>query len=1091
MKRFTRFFNYLKFGSGGLLAVLLAFSTQNAEAQTKTYLTGQKTGDFYNTKVLGVGGAEITSPIARNNFYYGTASVLTGSTTASATMKATDLSVVAGLAGANVYLLFRNTGNAPIAAGTQVYFKLGAKPITEGINVNVSTLLGLSTIYNITGSVYKNAGAYTLPAGLDIFGDPNEGTTISNNNQTTTKLLIDKNNDWHAAVTPPASEAFNAVRLNVAVPTGLKLVAASSVSTNVHNAFTVSTGNACSVRPLFTGYGSTGITLTTESVLAGLDLGQLVADAHLAIDDSPTTYSKFSNGLANVGVANTIAQEILFDHTASASDAVKIHLSLNQSVISLDLLSGGVTFKAYKGASNTPVATQSLQNSLSLIGLNLANILTINSGYADINTTFQPGVEFDRVEVSFNGGLINATVIGDALRLYDVELAAPAPAISSTVTLGANNSLTVYAGMPLPTITATSAGNNILWYEGSSTTALSGSPSLSPYNLPVSSIATAGNYVYYAASQKVGCTNISAKVPVNITVLPVPTFINPTYVVEGVNYTGTGKSITYTGGQTGSTYNFAGVSVTNLTNAGLTLGTDGRITGIPTGSFAEGGTTITFTATVTDGAFGGTPVVVERLFSILVYPKVAANPVALPSGIRTQPYTSTSIAATGGSGTFTYALTGTSGPLPAGLTLNGNGSISGIPTGDAGVYPITVLISDPTSGQSLEAAYSITIYNPLVANTAQLPNSYVGASPYPANIPVPTGGSGETANYNYEVTGGVLPAGLTLNANGTFGGSPSTANSYSFTVTITDPASGSTVAQSYTNVVISPELALPGGTFPTAIVSQNSYSASIAQAVIEGGSTNGSATGGISGATLTYSLTPPSLGSRILAFPTGFNLASDGTLTGNPNTTGISTNTFTVYVTDGQQIASNDYTLIIESSLPVKLASFKVAKEGEVAQLTWSTTSESNSESFEVQRSRDGKEWNAIGNRDAKGESSAIVTYNFTDVNPFDGENLYRLKMIDRDATFALSGIQSVRFAIESLKLYPNPVANAEPLNIQVKDWGLVKTVKVFNTLGKVVFESAGDVKSVVSTEQLVSGLYIVQITRKDGQIVSSKFVKR
>ncbi|HEV7382367.1 MAG TPA: putative Ig domain-containing protein [Dyadobacter sp.] len=1086
MKKSTRLLNILKVGTGGLLAALFAFSPQQAKAQTKTYLTGQKTGDFYNTKVVGVGGAEITAPIARNNFYYGTTSVLTGSTTASTTMKATDLSVVAGLAGANVYLLFRNDGNANIVAGTPVYFKLGAKPVTTGINVNVSTVLGLSSIYNISGSAYKNAGNYTLPSGFDFSGNANEGNAIVNNDQTTTKLLIDKNNDWHAAVTPPASEPFNAVRLNVAVPTGLKLVAASSVSTNVHNAFTVSTGDPCSVRPLFTGFGNTGITVTTESVLGGLDLGQLVADAHLAIDDSPATYSKFSNGLANVGVANTIAQEIIFDHTASASDAAKIHFSLNQSIVALDLLSGGVTFKAYKGPNNVAVATQSLQDNLNLIGLNLANILTINSGFVDVNTTFKPGVEFDRIEVSFNGGLINANVIGDALRLYDVELSAVAPSISSTVSLGANNSLTVYAGAQLPAITATSAGNNILWYLGNSATALTPG-SASPYNLPVTSIATAGDYVYYAAAQKEGCTNISAKVPVNIKVLPVPTFTNPGFLVEGVAYTGTGKSITVTGGQTGSTYNFTGVSLTNLTNAGLDLGIDGRITGTPIGTFAQGGSTITFTATVTDGALNNIPVVVDRLFSITVYPKVIANPVVLPSGIRTQGYTTTSIAATGGSGTFTYALTGTSGPLPTGLTLNADGSISGTTTGAAGVYPITVLISDPTSGQTVEKAYSITIYDPLVANPATLPESYVSAPSYGASaIPAPTGGSG--AGLTYAVQGAnQLPTGLTLNANGTITGTTTADGTYTFTVRITDATANTFIDQTYT-VIVYKQLLIPGGNFPSVMVSETSYMVDIADATITGISTNGSATGGK--APFTYSLTNPV--GRTLAVPTGFSLSPQGVLTGNPNAAGISVNSFTIYVTDAlQQVASNTYTLTIETSLPVKLTSFKVTKEGESAQLSWSTTSESNSESFEVQRSRDGKEWNAIGSRDAKGESAALVTYSFTDANPLDGENLYRLKMIDRDATFSMSGIQSIRFAIESLKLYPNPVANAEPLTIQVQDWGLVKSVKVFNTVGKIVFESAGDIRSTVTTENLTAGLYIVQVTRKDGQVMSSKFVKR
>ncbi len=227
----------------------------------------------------------------------------------------------------------------------------------------------------------------------------------------------------------------------------------------------------------------------------------------------------FPPRITNSGVANSILQTIYFDHNAAAGDAAKIHFALSEAIIGLDLLSGGVTFKAYKGASTTPVFTQSLQDNLNLIGLNIGTLLTVNSGYADVNTTFKPGVEFDRIEISLNTGLIQTGVIGDALRLFDVELSSPAPTLTSTITLGANNSFTVYAGQTLPVITATSATNNIVWYEGNSTTPLT--TGASPLSLPVTSIAVPGTYVYYAAAQRPGCTNISAKVPVNVTVLPV------------------------------------------------------------------------------------------------------------------------------------------------------------------------------------------------------------------------------------------------------------------------------------------------------------------------------------------------------------------------------------------------------------------------------------------------------------------------------------------------------------------------------------------------------------------------------------------
>ncbi|MCE7040474.1 T9SS type A sorting domain-containing protein [Dyadobacter sp. CY312] len=189
-------------------------------------------------------------------------------------------------------------------------------------------------------------------------------------------------------------------------------------------------------------------------------------------------------------------------------------------------------------------------------------------------------------------------------------------------------------------------------------------------------------------------------------------------------------------------------------------------------------------------------------------------------------------------------------------------------------------------------------------------------------------------------------------------------------------------------------------------------------------------------------------------------------------------------------VVTYSYTVTVTGSLPVKLTSFTAKKEGQIAQLNWATTEEVNSESFDVERSNSSKQWVKIGNVKTNGESTSLNRYYFNDQNPVDGENLYRLKMIDKDGTFAYSGIQSVTFNKETISVYPNPVANSETLSIQFKDWNNVKTVKVINAIGKVVFESAGAIIPAIATNQLTAGIYVVQITRKDGQVVNSKFVK-
>ena len=76
--------------------------------------------------------------------------------------------------------------------------------------------------------------------------------------------------------------------------------------------------------------------------------------------------------------------------------------------------------------------------------------------------------------------------------------------------------------------------------------------------------------------------------------------------------------------------------------------------------------------------------------SVLVCDDVAITTSSLPDGMIGSPY-STSLAASGGNGSFTWSVS--SGSLPTGLSLNGAGSISGTPT-TAGDFSFVVQVTD-------------------------------------------------------------------------------------------------------------------------------------------------------------------------------------------------------------------------------------------------------------------------------------------------------------------------------------------------------------------------------------------------------------
>lgn len=225
--------------------------------------------------------------------------------------------------------------------------------------------------------------------------------------------------------------------------------------------------------------------------------------------------------------------------------------------------------------------------------------------------------------------------------------------------------------------------------------------------------------------------------------------------------------------------------------------------------------------------------------------------------------------------------------------------------------------------------------------------------------------------------------------------------------------------------------------------------------------------------------------------PNTLALSSTGVLTGNVEESQVGVFFFDVEARNAfGQTAVTTFKIIIEPTLPVTLVSFKASSEGTTALLSWSTASETNSDRFDVERSQNGKKWDKIGSVKSNRESASQLFYSFQDAQPLEGQNLYRLKMVDLDETFAYSHIENLKFASTTF-LYPNPVRNAENLNLNLTDWSKIKQVKVVNALGKTVFEASNALSTGISTRNLSSGSYVVQVVHTNGTITAHRFVRQ
>lgn len=169
---------------------------------------------------------------------------------------------------------------------------------------------------------------------------------------------------------------------------------------------------------------------------------------------------------------------------------------------------------------------------------------------------------------------------------------------------------------------------------------------------------------------------------------------------------------------------------------------------------------------------------------------LAITTTSLPNGVVGSSYNQT--VGTNRSG---MVMTIDSGSLPAGLTMNSAGVISGTPSA-VGTSSFTVRATDQatseTDTQALQIEVTTTAPDPFSIATTSLPNGVVD-SDYSSQI--------DTDSQNpvsFVVQSGSLPDGLTMSTNGIISGTPTTAQTASFVVEADDGSTTDTQALSIT-----------------------------------------------------------------------------------------------------------------------------------------------------------------------------------------------------------------------------------------------------------------------------------------------------
>lgn len=200
---------------------------------------------------------------------------------------------------------------------------------------------------------------------------------------------------------------------------------------------------------------------------------------------------------------------------------------------------------------------------------------------------------------------------------------------------------------------------------------------------------------------------------------------------------------------------------------------------------------------------------------------------------------------------------------------------------------------------------------------------------------------------------------------------------------------------------------------------------------------------------------------------------------------------FTYQLTDqaGFSSPAATYDVSTQAPMPVTLATFEVINESNAALVTWSTSEEVNSDYFDLQHSVDAKTWHQIGRVEATEDSKNSVRYSYVHASVASGQNFYRLKMVDKDGSFAYSSIRNLEVSLpQQLMVYPNPVKDLLTLKIEgLTSGNQVAGVTFINLSGKTVYSIQGPVPAGVDVTRLPAGAYILTITQKDGTVRNIK----
>ncbi|MET0465387.1 MAG: T9SS type A sorting domain-containing protein [Chitinophagaceae bacterium] len=189
-------------------------------------------------------------------------------------------------------------------------------------------------------------------------------------------------------------------------------------------------------------------------------------------------------------------------------------------------------------------------------------------------------------------------------------------------------------------------------------------------------------------------------------------------------------------------------------------------------------------------------------------------------------------------------------------------------------------------------------------------------------------------------------------------------------------------------------------------------------------------------------------------------------------------------------------------ALPVNWLYFRGKRQDKDVVLNWATSSEINTEKYEIQRSLDASSFTRVGIVNAVGNATSVTRYDFTDQNAasLPSKKLYyRLKQIDNNGVFEYSKVIEIDLDVQEphITVFPNPFNKV--LTVMINNVTLAKPgdhLQLSSIDGKVVYKKGlGTWQNNVAIPltdlpALKNGVYVMTIIL-DGKVSSVKLIRQ